>query len=111
MIPVILESPFGGPNVLLNTRYGRACMKDCLLNHGESPFASHLLYTQVGVLDDSIYEERLLGMTAGFVWRHLAERTVVYTDLGISPGMEKGIYNANLIGHKVIYRKLPNWEG
>jgi hypothetical protein len=110
MIPVILEGPYGGPNVIENVRYARACMRDCLLRE-ESPYASHLLYTQVGVLDDNIYSERNLGIQAGFIWRKLASFTVVYTDLGITPGMEKGIYNAHLFGHKVEYRKLPNWNG
>jgi DNA polymerase I-like protein with 3'-5' exonuclease and polymerase domains len=46
---VIVESPFAGG--FANVKYSRECIKDCL-NRGESPFASHLLYTQKGVLND-----------------------------------------------------------
>ena len=49
---VIIESPFAG-DVDRNLRYARAAMRDCLLR-GESPYASHLLYTQPGVLNDDI---------------------------------------------------------
>jgi hypothetical protein len=55
---VIVESPFAG-DVAANLSYGRRCMADCL-RRGEAPFASHLLYTQPGVLDDSLPEERQL---------------------------------------------------
>lgn len=109
MKPVIIESPFAG-DVETNVRYGRACMKDCLLR-GEAPFASHLLYTQPGVLDDDIPEERELGIQAGFVWRHWAEKTVVYIDLGITHGMEYGILDAEKKGRPVEYRALSGWEG
>lgn len=101
---VILESPFAG-DVDLNLRYARACMADCLAL-SEAPFASHALYTQPGVLDDSLLEERLKGINAGFAWRLVADRTVVYTDLGISSGMAAGIEHAEQLGHEVEYRKL-----
>lgn len=86
---VIIESPYAG-NIELNLRYLRACMADCL-RRGEAPFASHGLYTQPGVLDDGVPEERARGIHAGFAWRDLADATVVYTDLGTSSGMQFGI--------------------
>jgi hypothetical protein len=101
---VILESPFSG-EVENNIKYARACIRDCILR-GESPYASHLLYTQEGILDDNIPEERTLGIEAGFVWRKAAEATVVYTDRGISKGMEYGITHAQSIGHPIEYRRL-----
>lgn len=54
MIKVILESPYAG-EIDRNIRYARACVRDSLLR-GESPIASHLLYTQSGILDDDIEE-------------------------------------------------------
>ena len=45
---VIIESPFAG-NIRKNINYARKCMKDCLMK-GEYPFASHLLYTQKGII-------------------------------------------------------------
>ncbi len=47
----IIESPFAG-DVERNVRYARAAMRDCLMRR-ETPYASHLLYTQEGVLDDA----------------------------------------------------------
>lgn len=102
---VVVESPYAG-NVELNMHYLRACMADCLAR-GEAPFASHGLYTQAGVLDDTIPEERAKGMAAGFAWNTVAHATVVYTDRGISGGMRAGIKNAEMAGRPIEYRKLP----
>ncbi len=103
---VILESPYAG-DVEKNVEYARACVRDALLR-GEAPMASHLLYTQPGILDDSVPEERQLGINAGLEWRKVAEASVVYTDLGISKGMEYGIAAAIEAGLPVEYRKLPS---
>lgn len=106
---VIIESPFAG-DVKRNLKYLRAAMRDCLLK-GEAPFASHALYTQPGVLDDDTPADRKLGMEAGWAWRPAAEATVVYTDLGISPGMEAGIHDAELHNRPIERRSLgKNWE-
>ena len=86
---VILESPFAGA-VDANLSYGRRCMRDCL-ERGEAPFASHLLYTQPGVLDDTKPVERKLGIEAGLLWGTMADATVVYIDRGVSRGMVQGI--------------------
>jgi len=101
---VVLESPYAG-DVDTNVRYARMCMKDCLMR-GEAPYASHLLYTQDGVLNDLIPEERNHGIQAGFAWRQVAQATVVYTDLGISKGMQYGIDDAIKRGVPVEYRQL-----
>ena len=92
-----------------NLRYARACMKDSLLR-GEAPFVSHLLYTQKGVLDDTIPEQRKHGIEAGWAWRDAAQKTVCYTDLGISPGMEGGLLDATNKGRPIEMRSLPDWD-
>jgi hypothetical protein len=103
--PVIVESPYAG-DVERNLRYVRACMADCL-KRGEAPFASHALYTQPGVLDDDEPGQRLLGIRAGLAIAHaLNAPSVVYTDLGISKGMEVGIEHARETGRLIIYRTL-----
>lgn len=102
--PVILETPYAG-DIEANMKYLRACMRDCLLR-GEAPFASHGLYTQPGVLRDEVPEEREHGIRAGFAWRRVATKTVVYTDRGTSRGMQYGIDHAKEIGHEVEYRTL-----
>lgn len=108
---VVIESPFAGDNdgeTERNIRYARACTHDAFLR-GEAPFASHLLYTQPGVLNDRVPEERDLGMDAGLVWSARGDLTAVYTDLGISSGMAAGILSAEALGRPVEYRKLDAW--
>lgn len=106
----ILETPFAG-DVEGNIEYAQKCMHDMLLRK-EAPYASHLLYTQPNVLDDTVYEERQLGIYAGFAWKHLeGVHTVFYTDKGMSTGMllaEEYCKNHNMT---MEYRKLYNEEG
>jgi len=106
MRKVIIESPYAG-DVEKNTRYARDAMHDCLMR-GEAPFASHLLYTQPGVLDDDIPDERDLGIRAGLEWGEDAHATVVYTDHGISKGMQRGIARASRAGRRVEFRSLAS---
>ena len=105
---VLIESPFAG-DIELNIRFARACMRDSL-HRGEAPFAMHLLYTQEGILHDDIPEERSWGIAAGMAWGRNAQLTAVYTNLGISPGMEYGIQRAQAENRPVEYRELENWQ-
>ena len=84
---VIVESPYAG-DVLRNEIYAEFACQDCLIQYDEAPYASHLLYTREFVLNDSIPDDRKLGINAGFAWRQVADGTVFYTDLGWSDGME-----------------------
>ncbi len=105
---VILESPYAASEsgtVEENVAYARKCLRDCLLR-GEAPIASHLLYTQSGVLDDNIPEERVLGIEAGLCWGHFAQATVVYVDRGMSSGMLEGILRAKREDRPVELRRL-----
>lgn len=105
---VILESPYAG-DIETNIKYARACVRDSL-SRGEAPIASHLLYTQQGILRDDVPEERWWGINAGLAWKVVAETTIVYTDLGISSGMQHGIDAALEANISVEYRKLPDWK-
>jgi hypothetical protein len=105
----MLESPYAG-DVERNERYARLAMRDCL-TRGEAPFASHLLYTQPGVLADYVISERTLGIGAGQAWGDKADATVVYDDLGISSGMQYGIDRAIKAGRPIEYRQLAGWDG
>ena len=108
---VILESPYNAKTAAQaerNLRYARAAMRDAL-QHGESPLASHLLYTQPGILSDSDPVERQLGIEAGLAWGSAAAATVVYMDLGVSPGMQIGIDHARAEGRPLEYRNLVGW--
>lgn len=85
MIRVILESPFAG-DIERNIDYARKCVRHSLTK-GEAPIASHLLYTQEGILNDDIESEREWGINAGLVWKEVADKQVFYIDYGYSKGM------------------------
>jgi hypothetical protein len=105
---VIIESPFRGENAYQqerNHRYALMCLKDSLARN-EAPFMSHLLYTQV--LNERVQEERDFGINTGLIWGECAELTAVYTDNGISEGMQKGIDHAVSLNRPVEYRKVAN---
>ncbi len=95
---VILESPFAG-DIARNRLYALTALRDSL-DRGEAPFASHLLYPQV------LTTERLRGLSAGLEWIAVAEKSVVYTDLGITEGMRLGIALAEEQGIPVEKRSL-----
>jgi hypothetical protein len=103
---VILETQLAGENNEKNLTYARHCTRDCIMK-GEAPFASHLIYTQPGVLDEDDPVERILATKAGLAWAERADYVVVYQDLGISPIMTEGIEYYTTHGLKVHYRKLP----
>ncbi|MCF7798612.1 hypothetical protein K9M74_01795 [Candidatus Woesearchaeota archaeon] len=112
---VDIETPYSGntkQEIKRNLLYARACVRDSLLRK-ETPFASHLFYTQPGILDDTIPQERDLGINAG---KDLIESlpdivTVVYQDLGISRGMQYGISRAEQNKRTIEYRILGDgWE-
>lgn len=105
MALVAIESPYAGA-IEVNEAYARACLADCLAR-GENPYASHLLFTQPGVLDDLDPAQRALGIEAGLQWASDAGAAcVVYRDLGISEGMQRGIDRAFDEGRAVEYREL-----
>jgi len=110
---VIIESPYGndsGELVLRNIRYARSCVHDSLMR-GENPYASHIFFTQSGILDDNNSDERKRGMEAGWEIAILADFVAVYTDLGISKGMGQGIERHKQDNRKIEYRSLGNsWE-
>jgi hypothetical protein len=93
---IILESPYAPSERYTleeHIEYARACVLHSL-RQGEAPIASHLLYTQPGILRDSIGIERAWGISAGLAWLAKADASVFYCDLGISRGMEQGLANA-----------------
>lgn len=93
---VVIESPYAGSGLWplstfrrwSNIRYARRCVRDSILR-GESPLASHLLYTQPGILRDRDPEERRIGIEAGLAWAAVADAHIFYIDHGFSPGMKK----------------------
>jgi len=105
---VIIESPYAG-NITKNVGYARRCMADSL-SRGEAPIASHLIYTQPGILRDHDPDERKHGIQAGQAWMEKADRVVVYTDYGITDGMAIGVERAGQLGIEVSYRQIGRPE-
>lgn len=110
----VIESPYAGQSNIwpvafvqrwLNRRYARTAMRDSIMR-GEAPIASHLLYTQPGILRDHVPDERAAGIEIGLQWGRLASHTVVYTDRGISRGMKLGVERAQREGRPISYRTL-----
>ena len=112
MRPVIIESPFKGINGDYDSAkvYLEECVRD-YLSKNETPYASHKMIP--GALDDTILEERQLGIKAGQEMAIILLSTgmsgvVIYTDLGISEGMQKSIDRYKFIGFSnyLEYRKI-----
>lgn len=86
---VIIESPYAagrGFEIEDNIAYARKCVRDRVLK-GDAPIASHLLFTQEGILHDGNPEERKLGIEAGLAWTAHACCSIFFTDHGWSSGM------------------------
>lgn len=96
---IIIESPYRGDGtqkvIRSNTLYARRCVRDSI-DRGEAPFASHLFYTQMSILDDSVAYERAIGIECGLDWAKLSAYSVFYTDKGWSPGMLAALHDFNL---------------
>jgi len=101
---VVVESPFAGDSER-NIIYARRAMHDCI-KRDEAPFASHLLYTQPGILDDNIPHERTRGIEAGLAWGSKADAIIIYEDYGISDGMKMGISRARAANRPVEHRTI-----
>lgn len=105
---VVIESPYRGSTpaeTTDNVIYARRCMADSLA-HGEAPLASHLLYTQPGILNDSVPTQRLQGISAGLEWGREAHLAVFYTDRGWSHGMLEAAAYYDDCGVPVEFRAL-----
>ena len=104
---VVIESPYKG-KIPINEIYGELCMHDCLVNHNEAPYASHLLYTRTWVLRDEVPADRKLGIEAGFFWRDVADQSNFYVDLGMTDGMDLGIKDCEKKKKPYEVRRLPD---
>lgn len=106
---VILESPYAG-DIRKNRNYARKAMRDCL-GRGEAPIASHLLFTQRGILKDGVPEERTLGINAGLAWSEVCDAAVFYADYGLSTGMLEALKHHTAAGTPIEFRYLFKREG
>ena len=105
---VILESPYAAtPSASIDDHvaFAKRCIHDCL-KRGEAPIASHLLFTQPGILRDDSAAERKLGIEAGLAWIPKADYQVFYTDYGWSSGMLGALHTTLKLGRFFYIRGL-----
>ena len=103
---VVIESPFHADTKIgeqAHLHYARLAVHDSL-ERGESPYASHLLITQV--YDDTVPEERARGIAAQLAWLDVCDIVAVYEDHGISSGMKEAIKYAEKINKPIEFRSL-----
>jgi hypothetical protein len=86
-----------------NIDYCKKAIKDCL-DRNESPYASHLLLTQV--LNDNIYGERKKGLEASHQWIYVADLVAFYIDHGYSEGMLRSLELCKRAGLKHEEREI-----
>jgi hypothetical protein len=101
---VVIASPWAGDEHT-HEAYALACLQDSILR-GEAPIVPHLYLTRV--LADS-GDGRKIGMRIGAHLIRGAQALAVYTDLGISAGMNGEITVAERAGVKVEKRTVPTW--
>lgn len=74
-----------------------------VINQDMIPVASHLLYPQM--LDDSIPEERELGLMFGLSLLAICDEVWCFGDVSSSAGVQQEIVEAKKLGKKVRYLK------
>lgn len=102
MLCVFICSPYRG-DTEANTTYAQQAVLDSF-GRGEAPFAPHLLYPQV--MDDGDEVDRNVATTAANAWLEFSDTLAVYTDLGISAGMQDEIAFAEENEIEIEYRQL-----
>jgi hypothetical protein len=100
----VIECPYEG-DAELAKRYLTDAMRDAL-HRGEAPISSATLWTTPGLVDPREVGTRHLVDEATFSWRGVADATVVYADLGVTPGMRRGIDHARMRGDCIEFRYL-----
>jgi len=101
---VVIESPYAG-DIERNVAYARKCMRHAI-DRGESPIASHIIYTQPGILRDDDPNERALGISCGFAWWTAADLICFYEDFGWSSGMDAAMERALIAGKPFERRSI-----
>jgi hypothetical protein len=92
-VRVAIESPYKAPTsdgVARNIAFAQALLRD-VIQRGASPFAMHLLYTQV--LDDTNPLERTDGIECGLAWTDVADEVwyCLRPDEPMTSGMELAV--------------------
>lgn len=102
---VLIESPYRNENeqeFSKNIEYAKSALLDSF-QRGETPMASHLLYTQVLNEDTT---ERYEGISRALNWLSIVDSVVVYVDRGVSEGMKMSIDKAKSLNVEVELRTI-----
>lgn len=109
---VYVESPYAAPTpegLAANVAYAAACMRDAL-ERGEAPLASHLLWTQPGILVDTDPLEREIGKDeCGFRFAETCAASAFYVNnpaKAWSSGMSDGFADALRARRVPVFRWL-----
>ena len=105
---VIVESPYKATPYYTQEQhrlYLLHALADCY-RRGEAPFASHHLAPEV--LNDDDDFERQVGIRTGLAWGKYADLIVIYSDLGVGPGMKSAIEYYKSIKKPLEWRRLPD---
>lgn len=118
---VVIESPWAGLGAASATTlsqlekckavdYLRNCVRDSLAR-SEIPWASHAMLALTRALWEEDEDQRAEGIQVGkkFI-KDYADKVVVYSDFGISKGMQEAIIWARMHGKKVEIRKIYSEE-
>jgi hypothetical protein len=107
---VVVESPYAANEhrtLEQHREYLRLALGDCI-RRGESPMASHHLLPEI--LRDDTPHERALGIAMGLAWGRHAAAAVIYSDLGVSPGMKAALAAYKAAGKPIEWRGIDYRE-
>jgi len=112
MDKIVIETPFLGlyPRTFQHFKYCRACLRDSL-SRGEAPLPSFIFLMFDGLVDVKDVKSRKGAALAANTWTDIAQKLVIYIDLGITDAMKDRIRSAKDLDQVVEYRKLGDkWE-
>lgn len=92
--PVVYESPFASMDFdtfARNIAYARLLIREGATGYNEAGIASHVIWTQPGILRDTVESERNLGIACGIVFANMAKRGIIGHIYGIDLGWSKGM--------------------
>ena len=99
---VFLELPSPKEGDKLGRIYSEMCIKDAIEIHGEAPVEFSLLYSNIP--DASRYE-------CYDAWITVADKIVVYFDMGVDPGMADNLNTVQSTGKRIEHRSLGSkWK-
>jgi hypothetical protein len=111
--PVVYESPFASTDLdtfARNIAYARLLIREGATGYNEAGIASHVIWTQPGILRDTVESERNLGIACGIVFANMAKQGIIGHIYGIDLGWSKGMLKSKEYvlanGGEIVERRL-----